>query len=367
FHVPADTFQLFLATAVVNSRFGTLLSAVHVLTLALIGTCAVVGLLRFDARKLTRFAAITAVLAVATVGGTRLIAARLASQPYDLDKVLDNMYATRDRGGVSVLTAPAALPPLAGSLVDRVRTRRTLRVGYFNDSLPFAFRNRTGDLVGLDVEMAQQLARDLGVALEMVEVPRTIFTTGLDPSVCDIVMSGVAVTAERALHVRYSVAYLDETLAFVVLDYRRAEFASWDDVRAMGALRVGVPVTPYYLGFLRERLPSASIVPFSGVEPMFRHVDPPLDAFVLTAERGSAYTLRHPEYSVVVPKPNPAKIPLAYVIAGQDDAMATVVNTWIDLKRKDGTIDELFAHWITGRNAIPHQRRWSILDDVLRW
>jgi ABC-type amino acid transport substrate-binding protein len=214
--------------------------------------------------------------------------------------------------------------------------------------------------------MAQQLARDLGVTLEMVEVRRTIFTTGLDPSVCDIVMSGVAVTAERALHVRYSTAYLDETLAFVVLDYRRAQFASWDDVRAAGALRVGAPTTPYYLGFLRDRLPSATIVPFDSVEPMFGRVDPPLDALVLTAERGSAYTLRHPEYSVVVPKPNPAKIPLAYVIAGQDEAMATVVNTWIDLKRKDGTIDELFAHWITGRNAVPHQRRWSILDDVLR-
>jgi Na+/H+-dicarboxylate symporter/ABC-type amino acid transport substrate-binding protein len=366
FHVPADTFQLFLATAVVNSRFGTLLSAVHAVTLALIGTCAVAGLLRFDARKLIRFAAMTAVLAVATIGATRVVTAKLASHPYDLDKVLDNMYAVRDRGRVEVLTAPAPLPPLTGSLVDRVRARRALRVGYFNDSLPYTFTNRSQDLVGFDVEMAQQLARDVGVRLEMIEVPRTIFETGLDPSLCDIIMSGVAVTAERALHVRYSAAYLDETLAFVVLDYRRAEFASWSDVRAAGPLRVGAPVTPYYADFLRERLPSATIVPFDSVEPMFQRRDPPLDAIVLTAERGSAYTLRHPEYSVVVPKPNPAKVPLAYVIAGQDDAMATLVNTWIDLKRKDGTIDELFAHWITGRNAFPHARRWSILDDVLR-
>jgi Na+/H+-dicarboxylate symporter/ABC-type amino acid transport substrate-binding protein len=366
FHIPADTFQLFLATGVVNSRFGTLLSAVHALTLALIGTCAVVGLLRFDARKLIRFVSITAVLAVATIGGTRILAARLASQPYDLDKVLDSMYAVRDRGRVEVLKTPAPLPPAAGSLVDRVRERRKLRVGYFDDSLPFTFTNRSGDLVGLDIEMAQQLARELGVSLEMVEVPRTILQTGLDPSVCDIVMSGVAVTAERALHVRYSASYLDETLAFVVLDFRRARFASWDDVRAAGPLRVGAPVAPYYMNFLRERLPSATIVPFDGVEAMFQRVDPPLDAIVSTAERGSAYTLRHPEYSVVVPKPKPVKIPLAYVVAGQDDTMTMLVNTWVDLKRKDGTIDELFAHWIMGRNAVPHVRRWSILDDVLR-
>jgi Na+/H+-dicarboxylate symporter/ABC-type amino acid transport substrate-binding protein len=366
FHIPADTFQLFLATAVVNSRFGTLLSAVHAVTIALIGTCAVVGLVRFDARKLTRFVTITLVLSIATIGGTRLVTERLGSRPYDLDKVLDSMYSVRDRGRVEVLNAPSPLPPSTGSLVDRVRERRMLRVGYFDDSLPFTFTNRNGDLVGLDIEMAQQLAHDVGVGLEMVEVPRTILGTGLDPSVCDIVMSGVAVTADRALHVRYSAAYLDETLAFVVLDYRRAAFASWDDVRAAGRLRVGAPVTAYYMDFLRQRLPAATIVPFDAVEPMFQPRNPPLDALVLTAERGSAYTLRHPEYSVVVPKPNPAKIPLAYVIAGQDDAMATLVNTWIDLKRKDGTIDELFAHWITGRNAVPHTRRWSILDDVLR-
>jgi ABC-type amino acid transport substrate-binding protein len=100
---------------------------------------------------------------------------------------------------------------------------------------------------------------------------------------------------------------------------------------------------------------------------MFRPSDPPLDAFVLTAERGSAYTLRHPEYSVVVPKPVQTKIPLAYVIAGHDDSLATLVNTWIDLKRKDGTIDELFAHWIMGHDATPHVRRWSVLDNVLGW
>jgi ABC-type amino acid transport substrate-binding protein len=88
---------------------------------------------------------------------------------------------------------------------------------------------------------------------------------------------------------------------------------------------------------------------------------------VLTAERGSAYTLLHPEYSVAVPKPRPFKVPLAYVIAGRDAAMTAMINTWIELKRKDGTIDELFAHWILGQDSTPKARRWSIGQDVLHW
>ena len=94
---------------------------------------------------------------------------------------------------------------------------------------------------------------------------------------------------------------------------------------------------------------------------------PPLDAIVLTAERGSAYTLLHPQYSVVVPKPGLVKVPLAYVIAGRDGELARVVDTWIDLKKKDGTIDGLFSHWILGRDEGRRTRRWSVLDDVFGW
>jgi hypothetical protein len=47
--------------------------------------------------------------------------------------------------------------------------------------------------------------------------------------------------------------------------------------------------------------------------------------------------------------------------------MASFVDTWIDLKRNDGTIDELFAHWILGQDNTPRQPRWSIVRDVLHW
>ena len=68
-----------------------------------------------------------------------------------------------------------------------------------------------------------------------------------------------------------------------------------------------------------------------------------------------------------VPKPHPFKVPLAYVVADRDAPMTTMVNTWIELQRKDGTVDELFSHWILGENIVPKQPRWSVLRDVLHW
>ena len=62
-------------------------------------------------------------------------------------------------------------------------------------------------------------------------------------------------------------------------------------------------------------------------------------ALAMPAERGSAWTLLYPQFSVVVPEPGIVKIPLAYPIGRHDEAFASFINTWIDLKRKDGTID----------------------------
>ena len=61
FRVPADTFQLFIASSILNSRFGTLVAAMHTVAMALIGTCAVTGALRWRPGAVARYAAVTVV------------------------------------------------------------------------------------------------------------------------------------------------------------------------------------------------------------------------------------------------------------------------------------------------------------------
>jgi Na+/H+-dicarboxylate symporter/ABC-type amino acid transport substrate-binding protein len=366
--IPADTFRLFVASGVINARFGTLVAAMHTVTIATVGTCAVTGTLRRDPRRLVRLGAITVAVTAVTVGGLHALLAYELKTPYDKDQVLASMQAVRGDSNSRVFRfgeQPAALPPVTTTVVERVQARKTIRVGYFDDSLPFAYFNRAGQLVGFDVEMADQFGADLGVAVEFVPIDRSVFTTGVDPSRCDVIMSGVVVTADRTLTVQFTTPYLDETLALIVPDYSAAKFSEWGDIRAMGRIRVGVPSGPYFIRKVKEELPNAEIVTFDTIDAMFQPREPPLDALVATAERGSAYTILHPAYSAVVPKPRPVKVPLAYVVAGRDPELTTVLNTWIDLKRKDGTIDQLFAHWILGEQATVAEPRWSVIRNVL--
>jgi Na+/H+-dicarboxylate symporter/ABC-type amino acid transport substrate-binding protein len=367
--IPADTFRLFVTSAIVNARFGTLVAAVHTLAIAVLGTCAVAGVLRIDGRRLARYAVVTLALTAGLVGGTRLLLQATVDRSSDQGAVMAGMRMLRDRGAAQVFAPSDAppLPPVTTSVLDRVHQRQSIRIGYFEDSLPYAFVNLHGELVGFDMEMGLQLARDLGVRAELVMVSRSVLESGLDTTQCDVVMSGVAVTADRATRVQFSSPYLTETVAFIVPDHLTAAFSDWSSVRAMGRLRVGVPRAGYYVQKLGDELPDAEIVPVDRMEDMFTPRTPPLDAFVATAERGSAYTLLHPAFAVAVPKPRPFKVPLAYVVAGRDAAMTALVNTWIDLKRDDGTIDQLFAHWILGQESAQKRPRWSVMRDVLHW
>ena len=187
-HIPADTFHLFVTSGIVNARFGTLVAAMHTLAVAVLGTCAVTGTLTFNLRKIGRFVIVSTIATVAVVGGTRILLADISTRPYDKDLLITGMGMLHDRGTARVFRNLADAPPLAAvktSVLDRVREHGILRVGYFEDSLPYVFFNLRGELVGLDAEMAMQLARDLGVTAEFVPVNRTILDEGLDQGVCE--------------------------------------------------------------------------------------------------------------------------------------------------------------------------------------
>jgi ABC-type amino acid transport substrate-binding protein len=191
--------------------------------------------------------------------------------------------------------------------------------------------------------------------------------TELAEGYCDLVMSGVTVTTDRARDVLLSDSYLDETVALVVPDHQRDRFVSWAAIRNLGPITIAIPDVPYYVRMLREMLPRAVIQVHKDAASLFEGTAGAVDALALPAERGSAWTLQYPAYSVVVPGPDPIRLPLAYPISKRDERLASFVSTWIGLKRKDGTLDAAYRYWILGHDATPRRPRWSIVRDVLHW
>lgn len=96
----------------------------------------------------------------------------------------------------------------AQSRLDEAMVRGVLRVGTTGDYKPFSFRGDNDEFVGLDVEMAADLARILGVRLELVPTAWPSLMKDYGENRFDLAMSGVSVNLERQKHALFSVPYL---------------------------------------------------------------------------------------------------------------------------------------------------------------
>lgn len=371
--LPADMFQLFIASGVYSARLGDLASAMHLVVISVLTTAAGVGILRVHWGKLLRLLLTSVGIMVLVMAGTRAYLSLALEGPQDATPIIDRMELTA-RGEKFLQpfrmveeAAPNPQPQRAGQdRLERIRERGVLRVGYRPDVLPWSYVNAQGDLVGFDVDMAHRLASDLGVTLEFVPLERQDLPEQLAEDHFDIAMSGIPGLLGIAEKVRLSEGYLEVHLALLVRDHRRRNFESQEAIRKQRHVRLGVGLDDPFVRRIAVLYPNVEIVDIDSIEE-FTEGRVELDAVLVTAEGGSAWTLRHPGFSVVTPTKHPVGLPLVYAVPQGEGAFARYVNHWVDLKKRDGTIALLYDHWILGVTAELKSSRWSVLRNVLHW
>jgi ABC-type amino acid transport substrate-binding protein len=368
--LPADLFELYVLSGVFVGRFGILLGAMSLMAFTILTTCAVAGLLTFKRRRLVVMCVGTTMLIGVVIVATRFWLQATIEGTYRKDEIIKSMQLLEDPAPSKVFlqTTPNPVPLEPGeSRLHRIRQRGTIRVGYHPDAMPFAFFNARDELVGFDVEMAHRLASELGLEIEFVPITLATMSRQLETDHVDVIMSGVAGSVARYEAMLFTDSYLDVTPALAVRDHLRHEFRNLDRVRAKQGLRLGVARDPSFLGMARGFLPNAELVPMDSPRPYFEGKLPDIDAMALSAEMGSAWTLLYPDFAVVLYPERSRKWPLGYPVAGRDEALAGFLNDWIELKKKDGTIQRAYDHWILGRDAEAAQPRWSVIRNVLGW
>jgi len=61
------------------------------------------------------------------------------------------------------------------------------------------------------------------------------------------------------------------------------------------------------------------------------------------------------------------RIPISIGYRWSATQKADSVDGWIEMAKRDGTIDRPYAHWILGEESRDVSPRWCVLRDVLGW
>jgi ABC-type amino acid transport substrate-binding protein len=183
----------------------------------------------------------------------------------------------------------------------------------------------------------------------------------------DMAMSCIAALPDRFAIASFSQPYIDLHLSFIVPDHERELYSDLDALRAKQDLTIALVSSHYFEPRLRGLLPDADIVILEAAEDFFSGDDHGADALLLSAEEGAAYAYRYPRYTVARARSGGIRYPAAYAVPKGDTEMQAFVSNWVDLKRKDGTVDALYEYWMLGGASRPRTPRWSVIRDVLGW
>ena len=226
----------------------------------------------------------------------------------------------------------------ADDLLAQIKERGSIIVAMEGTWAPWTYHDEDDNLVGYDVEVAQNIAEKLGVDVEFIEGAWDGLLAGLDAGRYDIMVNGVGVTDERAEKYNFSTPYAYNKTAVIVRgDY--GEISSMEDLKGK---KTANTISSTYAA--QAEAYGATV---TGVDDLnqtielllSKRIDATLNAEVVFND----YKKEHPEADVKIATYSDQVEEIAIPIRKGDDTVTLLeaVNDALDEMAKDGTLTEL--------------------------
>lgn len=250
------------------------------------------------------------------------------------------MKCFRDLGfsSLAILVTLLATPLHASSLLHTIHNEKILSVCHWPEYYSITYRNpRTGTLEGIDIDLARELARDLGVSVRHVPSAFPRFIGDLLEKRCDIAMFGVGITPERARQIRFTRPYLRSGIV-AIAPRASVTIRKWDDIDTPGVVVAVAPGT-FMEGVMRNYLKRASVLAVQPPSSREQEVEAGRADVFMTDFPYSRRVLELEDWAKLVEPAEPLNpTSYAYAVAPGDDAWFERVETFVAAIKKDGRL-----------------------------
>ena len=234
------------------------------------------------------------------------------------------------------------------SVIETIKRRGALKVG-MSTFVPWAMRNKDGDLIGFEIDVAKKLAEDMGVEVEFVPTAWDGIIPALISGTFDVIIGGMSITPARNMTVNFTDPYAHSAVG-VMAHIGEAEGLAWPgDYNATDvtfSCRRGASPCEY----IKKHFPKATLRLFDDQAQVVQEVLNGNATVMLSSQPLPAFTIYDNPEVVCAPTKeliDPSSESFA-VRKGDPDAL-NFFNNWILLRTNDGWLQERHDYWFGGR------------------
>ena len=226
----------------------------------------------------------------------------------------------------------------------------TLVVGLDDTFVPMGFRDSEGNLVGLDVDLATEVAERLELKIEFQPIDWAMKETELNSGNIDVIWNGYSITEERKEKVDFSIPYIGGGQIFVVLADSPIE--TWDDLKgktvAAQQSSSTVDLLANHESGIMDTFANGEIIQYPSYNDVFNDLDSKRSEAIAVSEIYARYTMKQKgsgKYRVL--EQSFAEEDTAVGVRKTDTEFLEKLNTTLTDMEKDGTLGEIKSKWIT--------------------
>ncbi|WDE95838.1 cation:dicarboxylase symporter family transporter [Lentisphaera profundi] len=364
YEIPEDMYQLFMLAGIVTGRFGILLASVHLVSLTLISIRFMTEGFKITPMQLFKANIPALLMTLLAFVGMKFYFAATIKNVEDKREVLSRLKVVNKVDHKVYTEIPDLEKNTTKDLKTRVMERGIIRIGYRKSNLPFTYLNNAGEVQGFDIQYAHELARNMNCKIAFIPFERDNMAALLADGTIDIATSGLPFSPSLLNEVRFSEPVMTVNLALITKDHMKKELSSKEN-RLNNVYKIAVLDDNPFVEIIKERAPHLKLEFINSDKEYFTEKND-FDALLISAEAGSAWTLYHPGYSVVIPRPSVFRYGLAAAVAERDADFLSYLNQWLKVKEINGFEEKNYDYWILGKGAEIAKKRWCIGSDVLK-
>ncbi|MBE9523629.1 MAG: transporter substrate-binding domain-containing protein [Chloroflexi bacterium] len=128
---------------------------------------------------------------------------------------------------VSACSSPGNISSSIDSTANQVSSEGVVRIGVRFDNPPLSYIDHDGEWVGFDVDLADAIADQLGVEIEMVKVDETTRISFLQEGKIDMAVASMNHTRSREEAIDFSITYFWDNQSFLI---RKGTYATLEEI-----------------------------------------------------------------------------------------------------------------------------------------